>query len=270
MKIKIISYLGVESITFLTIFSITSAILTGGSPSLLTLPHNLTSLLHPFTAGLNDPQCHYLPGTEGLQPTNCPYAVEISCRAIKTITPTTIRRNKWIWTETEGCAVAYYIPQGRNVRVPKAEECAEIMGGMIEKCAFNSSVNAASENVAVMPDWGDDGVAEVAYEAMYIMAPERLTFWFGRLQVDASGYARPELWPLAPKIDRSCNRTSGVKYHTVRYRIVSYRIITALKSFLGANNYAVSHRSQRDVTAGWIRRTSFELLSRRCIVSEFL
>ena len=171
-------YQWVRMLVIFTFLSLTSAISIGGKPSLLTLPTNLTTLLNPLTASINGPTCHRLAGTEGLQPSHCSYAVEVSCGAInKTSEPANpIRRNKWIWTETPGCAVAYYVPQGSGVRVPKAPECTEIMTGLIDKCAFNSSVNAGSENVAVMPDWSHDGVEELVDEAMYILAPERLTF----------------------------------------------------------------------------------------------
>ena len=73
-----------------------------------------------------------------------------------------------------GCAVAYYIPE--NVEPPNYNECAlDIFKELTTWCAYNSSVNAGTINVAVLPNYEHDG-APIVYELpMYMMAPERQT-----------------------------------------------------------------------------------------------
>lgn len=84
-----------------------------------------------------------------------------------------IERNKWFWSEEEGCAMGWYF--SREARLPTLGSCEAIHEGMVERCATNSNFNAAKVNVEVMPDFGQDGKALSDDRGMFVMAPERLT-----------------------------------------------------------------------------------------------
>ena len=73
-----------------------------------------------------------------------------------------------------GCAVGFYL---RNVdERPSMEMCEEVIfGEMIAECAYNSSVNAGTVNVAVLPDLAQNGTAIMDHGPMYMLAPERQT-----------------------------------------------------------------------------------------------
>ena len=155
-------------------------------PLLLTSIFSLTvhslSLTQPIRLittlpnDIRNAQCHRLtaPGIPGLDPSNCATASDLLCQDLTAQPAQHIIRNRWTWYELAGCAVAYYIPE--NVGPPNYSDCAlDIFKELRTECAYNSSVNAGTVNVAVLPDYEHDG-APIVYEIpMYMMAPERQT-----------------------------------------------------------------------------------------------
>ena len=110
----------------------------------------------------------------GLDPTNCEIAAQITCEKMSRVPPERLVRQKWIWIhELPGCAIGYYLFEDQ--RVPSHHECQQVYYEIMEMCAYNSRVNSGSVNVRHMPDWGQNGTAYLQSEAMYVMAPERLT-----------------------------------------------------------------------------------------------
>lgn len=82
--------------------------------------------------------------------------------------------DKWIWEETSGCALGYYIPEGGNK--PNMWQCEErIFGEMRRQCASNWIYNAGGINVLDLPDFSSDGTAVLEDVARFMMATERLT-----------------------------------------------------------------------------------------------
>lgn len=122
------------------------------------------------------PRCHRVnsPGMPGLNPTNCETTAEIICQHFKPWPPSRggSPTNQWIWIEQPGCALAFYLPEHG---FQGTKRCLDIFSGLIDECAFDSRFNAGSINVAVLPDFGQDGRAEDARFFMYLLAPERLT-----------------------------------------------------------------------------------------------
>ncbi len=146
--------------------------------AVLQSSNSLTSLKPLRRPLLNDwytPQCHRLdsPGMPGLNPTNCVVAAEILCQRLKPYPPSRGPPiDEWVWIEQPGCAVAFYRP-GNFYYEPK--NCQHIFSGIISVCAHNSRFNAGSVNVAVLPNFGQEGRAEYEGRNRYLLAPERLT-----------------------------------------------------------------------------------------------
>jgi len=69
--------------------------------------------------------------------------------------------------------MGWYFP--RFAGVPTLGACELIYGEMMERCAFDSRFNAATVNVAELPNFGDDGKVISEERGMFIMAPERMT-----------------------------------------------------------------------------------------------
>ena len=160
---------------FLCLTTTTIALTLNPLPS-LALPVNLTLPYHPLTA-YDTPQCHLLTATPpmvGLHPFNCEVAAQKACNILASVPYRMLVREKWIWTnELPGCAVAYWLQEGQVV--PNRRMCEGYFEQMIEKCGTNSSVNAGSVNVEVLPDFAQDGKPIIGREEMYLIAPERLT-----------------------------------------------------------------------------------------------
>ncbi|KAI4229975.1 MAG: hypothetical protein LQ349_006322 [Xanthoria aureola] len=128
-------------------------------------------LANPWT-----PQCHRInnPGMTGLNPTNCVLASDILCQYLRPrpIHPSEYPREKWIWVEQPGCAVAFYRPA---VVYYEFRSCNRVFSVLIDTCAHNSRFNAGSMNVLILPDFRQDGRAKDDMRNMYLLAPERLT-----------------------------------------------------------------------------------------------
>lgn len=139
--------------------------LTNLTPTNLTLP-SLRAMV-PHCTRITDP-----PMT-GLKPTVCENIVPIHCRRMDALPVEVITRNKWVWTEEEGCAMGWYF--SRAARLPTFGACEAIHEGMVARCATNSNFNAGMVNVEVLPDFGQDGKALAEDRGMFVMAPERLT-----------------------------------------------------------------------------------------------
>lgn len=164
------------TIIALCAFSTTSTALAALFTDHLSLnrPQNVTlpPLSSPFT-----PQCHLieLEPPIGLNPSMCEAAIQIACNKLENTSPVEVISHQWIWTDDlPGCALGYYLQRWRAP--PHAATCEMRFNSIIEKCARNSSVNAGTINVEVLPDWGHDGRSNWPAEGtMWIMAPERLT-----------------------------------------------------------------------------------------------
>ena len=80
----------------------------------------------------------------------------------------------WYWNDlSPGCVTGFYLNDWKDLSYPA--RCEATFEEIEQVCASNSSVNAGSVNVWLMPDFEQDGLAVRRREAMYILAPERLT-----------------------------------------------------------------------------------------------
>ena len=134
----------------------------------ITLPHPLL-MRHNL-------ECHMLtqtPPLVGLNPTNCEKAAEITCQRMASRPPASLVREKWIWIELPGCAIGYYLQEEQDI--PNQHRCDLVLDNIVENCARNSSVNSGTNNVMLMPDFAQDGMPISVEDAMWVMAPERLT-----------------------------------------------------------------------------------------------
>lgn len=110
----------------------------------------------------------------GLDPTNCADLVPIICTPLNVTAPYRLVRDKWIWRELPGCAMAFYLPV--RAPVPAMDVCTGlIFGAIVEMCATRSRFNGGGINVEELPHWGSDGTAVEGGEARFLMAPERMT-----------------------------------------------------------------------------------------------
>ena len=153
---------------------ILACVLSVAIQALSIIEPNHLSLAHPFHNSYKHPQCHRLPypGVVGLDPTNCATAANVLCESL--IPEVSVPREKWVWVDLVGCSVGYYV---QNYAIePEMESCKfDVFREMRAKCAYNSSVNAGTLNVAVLPDFSQNGTAIWKHSAMYMMAPERQT-----------------------------------------------------------------------------------------------
>ena len=154
----------------------TSALVLTKPPSLVQ-PQNVT---HPESlTATYSPQCHLISAAvplPGLNPSNCQESVPITCKKV----PGGIIPSKWygpgtwFWTDEDtGCALGLFLQE--NQYIPDRLLCERTFNHIIEKCATNSSVNAGTANVLVLPDEEQDGRAIRNTNAMFVMAPRKLT-----------------------------------------------------------------------------------------------
>lgn len=145
------------------------------SPTYLSSHQNLPCP-HPVTDYGDTPQCHRIdsPPMTSLSPTSCELASQIICQRFASQTTTQLVRDRWIWTEVPGCAVAYWLPEDALVPDPVACQVRNI-GAILEKWAYGSRDNAGTINVDNLPDFGKDERPIVEHMMMYLMTPERLT-----------------------------------------------------------------------------------------------
>jgi len=110
----------------------------------------------------------------GLNPTHCAELVPIICIPLNVTAPARPARDKWIWRELPGCALAFYLPE--HAPVPPVDVCKGlIFGEIVEMCATRSRFNGGGINVDALPDFGSDGTAVDEGGARFLMAPERMT-----------------------------------------------------------------------------------------------
>lgn len=132
-------------------------------------PYNLTETYNAECARVTSPQ---LPE---LNPSRCLDAIPIICFELTQTPPSHVQRQRWIWVETPGCALAYYVPVTSGGVLPSPEECeTDIYGLIIERCAFRPQYNVGSINVAQLPKNDDPGLPITEEYLRYLMAPGRL------------------------------------------------------------------------------------------------
>lgn len=176
-----------RSITFLFSILLESLMIT---PFALTIP-SLSSLIQTnYTVApllsinghdlpldytpLPPPVCHFItnPPLTGLSAAKCGFLSGGLCSNLALRGPEA--RNRWIWSETSGCALGYYLPD--NAAVPSEFECDHLVFEEIrDQCATDWRYNAGSINVNEYPDFSGDGTAVDPEKARYVMAPGRLT-----------------------------------------------------------------------------------------------
>ena len=129
--------------------------LSAASPASLLTLNNHTNINIPLY--LTEALCARItdPPLAGLNPSNCDIVAEITCQRLVNVPREHLVQETWIWSELEGCAMGYYLPDG--ARVPNRHTCeGVIMKEITEKCARDSRFNAGSINVERLPNFADD------------------------------------------------------------------------------------------------------------------
>ena len=144
----------------------------------ISLPSNLNtnnSLTMDFT-----PRCYHMttPDMHILVPSDCDKLAKAMCIGIGMTQPDKFVRDKWFWTELgdglEGCAAGYFIPSGAYP--PSRSSCSVIVEeGIISMCIRTSEFNAGSNNVLILPNFVEDGMAIDRRYPMFIISPWKLS-----------------------------------------------------------------------------------------------
>ena len=132
---------------------------------------NVNESLHTdFTA-----HCHHVdaPDIHIFVPSDCQKLAKATCISIGVTQPHRFMRDKWFWTELDGCAVGYFIPSGAYL--PSRSSCSVILEEIISKCIWASDFNAGSNNVLLLPAiMEEDGIPLDWHHPMYLISPWKL------------------------------------------------------------------------------------------------
>ncbi|KAL2037827.1 hypothetical protein N7G274_009552 [Stereocaulon virgatum] len=116
------------------------------------------------------------PNLPNLDTSACLEMIPAACAKLSTRFPFMIKRYQWVWTSSEGCSIAHFIPaHAPRSQIPARTECQQqIYGRIVEKCGVLEQFNGGTINVYTLPTPNGPGEALTHDYPRYLIAPNEL------------------------------------------------------------------------------------------------